>query len=387
MKSNCWNLKKPHHNHCMESILIENPDSMQRLVAALENETIIAVDTEFFRETTYYPHLGLIQISSDTITACIDPIAFDAGPGLKKLLLNKDIIKVFHSCSQDLEVLFHHYGFLPQPLHDTQIAESLLSTHEQIGYARLVEAELGISLDKTQTRTNWVKRPLSTAQIQYAGDDVSYLYTLYKKMCERLKQAGRYEWFIQDCERLTQTDGEALTFDVEMTTIWKRIKGSQKLSGMPLALVQNIAVWREQIAMQSDTTRRRVLPDERILQPALSPETISAAGITHKSRFTFSRQQLDELQKIIDETRNIPADQLPHTGFQLPSAEQKAKLKQLQQHLGKQAETLGISSSTLCSRKDLEKLLNGERKLPVLDGWRNRLIGETLLELIQSKTT
>ena len=136
----------------MQPELIESSSAMDELVTRLANEKIIAVDTEFFRETSYYPKLALLQIATDSIVSCIDPLAFDARDALRKILLNPAVIKVFHSCSQDMEVLFHYLGEIPSPVHDTQIACALLSDHTQIAYASLVENELGVQLDKSQTR-------------------------------------------------------------------------------------------------------------------------------------------------------------------------------------------------------------------------------------------
>jgi len=367
----------------MKSVLIEDTIAMDQLLAQLEKEPVLAVDTEFFRETTYYPHLGLVQIASDSIIACIDPIAFDAAPALKKLFTNPNIIKVFHSCSQDLEVIHHSYGVLPSPIHDTQIAEALLSEFEQIGYARLVEAELGVKLPKTQTRTNWVKRPLSDAQIQYAGDDVSYLYTLYHAMIERLSIAKRTDWFEQDCAELASQYENSNTPETELSNSWTRVKGSKKLSGVTLAIIQAIASWREQIAIDSDTTRRRVLADDIILQMAFEPpQTQTDMSSIKRNRFSFNNEQIETLFNAINAARSSDASQWPVNEFQLPSKEQKTQLKTLQQCLNDKADELGISASVLCSRKDLEKLLKDNRDLAVLNGWRKECIGDALLETL-----
>jgi len=368
----------------MKSLLIEDTVAMTQLLTQLEQEPVLAVDTEFFRETTYYPNLGLVQIASDSIIACIDPIAFDAAPALKKLFTNPDIIKVFHSCSQDLEVLYHSYGVLPSPIHDTQIAEALLSESEQIGYARLVEAELGVTLAKTQTRTNWLKRPLSDAQIQYAGDDVSYLYTLYHSMINRLDEAQRTDWFAQDCAALTLPYQQSNTTETNLSNAWTHVKGSKKLAGITLAIIQAIASWREQIAIDTDTTRRRVLADDIILQQAMEPpQTRADMSSLKRNRFSFNNKQIDTLFNRIKAAKNSDASQWPVSEFQLLSNEQKAQLKTLQQCLNNKARELGISPSVLCSRKDLEKLLKGERHLAVLNGWRKTCIGDTLLENLQ----
>ena len=358
---------------------------MADLLAQLENETALAVDTEFFRETTYYPHLGLIQIAGENIVACIDPLAFDAGEALRKIFCNRAITKIFHSCSQDMEVLFHHYGFVPCPVHDTQIAEALLSTHEQIGYARLVENELGVQLAKTQTRTNWVKRPLSRKQLDYAGDDVRYLYRLYKQLLDKLKTAGRYHWFEEDCSRLCaandNADQLAAQFSVEESTLWKRVKGSNKYSGVKLAIIQAVARWRENIAIETDTTRRRVLHDEAILQLAMQPpQTPGALDHLRNNRFALTTQQIEQLLACIQQAEQSTASQWPLNTRQRPTAEQKAQLSTLQNILTQRASELGISAGVLCARKNLEKLIAGQTDLPVMQGWRLDCVGKALQE-------
>ncbi len=377
----------------MKPALIDNQVAMEQLLASLENESVLAVDTEFFRETTYYPHLGLIQIASDKIIACIDPLAFDASIALKKIFLNPDVTKVFHSCSQDLEVLFHTFGYIPQPIHDTQIAEALLSHHDQIGYARLVEAELGIHLGKTQTRTNWVKRPLTHEQIQYAGDDVSYLFSLYRVMVNKLKTAGRYHWFKQDCEKLSPTElsGTALTtslqtqFSADMASLWKRVKASNKLNGLTLAIIQAIAYWREQLAIETDTTRRHVLSDEKIVQLAINPpQNQGELKLCTTGRFHLTVNQLDALLKTIHTAQKTDPSQWPMNNNRRLANEEKNSLKILQQILSDRADELGISSGALCSRKNLESIIRGNTNVPVLQGWRNECVGEQILQQLRT---
>lgn len=172
----------------MKPILIEDNQTLTQFCNKLINEPLLAIDTEFFRETTYYPHLGLIQIASPSDIICIDPLAFDARDELRRLFFNTDITKVLHSCSQDMEVLYQYFGELPAPIFDTQIAAAMLGYQDQIGYAKLVAEEYDVELDKSQTRTNWLKRPLSAKQIEYAGEDVLYLLPLYEKFSSALTE-------------------------------------------------------------------------------------------------------------------------------------------------------------------------------------------------------
>ena len=169
----------------MKPVLIQTPQALERLCENLRHESVIALDTEFAREHSYFPHLGLVQIASGDHIACIDPLAVDIGPALSPLLLDTSVLKIFHACMQDIEVIWHTLGVLPSPIHDTQLAAALMSVEHQTSYANLVEQELGTKLAKTETRTDWLRRPLSPAQIEYAADDVRYLIPLYRKQIEQ----------------------------------------------------------------------------------------------------------------------------------------------------------------------------------------------------------
>lgn len=386
--------------------LIESSSSMDELLSRLNNCGLIAVDTEFFRETTYFPQLALVQIATDSIVACIDPLAFDAIPYLKKLLIEQPLTKIFHSCSQDLEVLFYYLGESPTSIYDTQIANALLSDNHQIGYAALVENELNVQLDKSQTRTNWLQRPLTDKQIQYAGDDVIYLYQLHKKLEEKLYLSDRKTWFDEDSSRLTSSE---YSFQVDKSKLWKRVKGATKLNRSDLAIVQSIAVWREQLAQKKDKTRKRILSDDLILQLALTPpESNNSLDTVINQKYNsrnkgfnngdYDNQEKQQLLEAISMARTSPADSWPDNRFNTLDQQQKSLLKNLQQMITTKAEKLGISSAVLSSRKELEKLIlfyignNADKQqsteplqrpnLNITNGWRYQCIGQQLVETL-----
>jgi len=374
--------------------LIESSSKMENLLERLNDEKIIAVDTEFFRETTYYPQLALVQIATASIVACIDPLAFDAKPALKKLLLDDDITKIFHSCSQDLEVLFYYLGQIPRSIYDTQIANALLSEHHQIGYASLVENELGMLLDKSQTRTNWLHRPLTEKQIQYAGDDVFYLYQLHSLLDKKLHSAGRKTWFDEESSKLLNNENN---FMIASDKLWRRVKGATRLNKNKLAIVQSIAVWREQLAQQKDKTRRKILSDDIIIQLANDPpENISALNSYIYRNTSFNDKEKQQLFETIQTALICPENEWPDNRFTVLDNQQKTLLKNLQLCVNSQAEKLGISSAILCSRKELEKLIvlykqrdnqqdeSQPGKLNILQGWRFRCVGQHLIETIKN---
>jgi len=367
----------------MKPELIESSAQMDALLEQLHGATLIAVDTEFFRETTYYPQLALVQIATDSLVACVDPLAFDAKPALKKLLLDDRITKIFHSCSQDLEVLFYYLGEAPHAIYDTQIANALLTEHHQIGYAALVENELGTILDKSQTRTNWLQRPLTQKQIQYAGDDVLYLYQLQHVLDIKLQQAGRKTWLEEDSEKLISNEN---SFQVDTGNLWKRVKGATRLNRNKLAIAQAIAVWREQLAQQKDRTRRKILADDIVVDLAFTAaESVTTLEQCLGNKYHFSSQEKQQLLEAIKTGSQTPSELCPDNRFNALDNEQKSTLKSLQQLINNKAEELGISPAILSSRKELEQLILAHDQtavsvLSITQGWRMQCIGQQLLE-------
>ncbi len=376
----------------MTPTLIESSSVMDELVLQLSKEKVIAVDTEFFRETTYYPKLALIQIATDSIVACVDPLAFDAKPALKQILCNKEIIKIFHACSQDLEVLFYYLGEIPAPIYDTQIANALLTNHHQIGYAALVENELAVQLDKSQTRTNWLQRPLTDKQIQYAGDDVLYLYRLQHLLDKKLRDTERRSWFDEDSEQLS---AEGTCFQVDASKLWRRVKGATKLDRKKLATVQAIALWREELAQQNDLTRRRALPDDIVIQLALNPtEDIDTLAQIIPKHLNISVEKQQQLLAAMKTAQQSSENSWPDNRFTVLDGEQKLILKSLQQLIVSKADELDISSAILCSRKDLEQLIittakdttsPDQTKSLITRGWRLQCIGQDLLKTLKDQ--
>ena len=364
----------------MNPILIEDNQTFTEYCDKLINEPLLAVDTEFFRETTYYPHLGLIQIAGPNDIICVDPLAFDAHEQLRRLFFNPDIIKIFHSCSQDMEVLYLYFGELPAPIFDTQIAAAMLGFQDQIGYAKLVAQEYEVELDKSQTRTNWLKRPLSAKQIKYAGEDVLYLLPLYEKFNQALIEKNRDSWLQEDCVQLC---GNSQRFQPDMENCWQRVKGYFKLEGVQLAVCRSIAQWREQLAVEKDETRRRIMADDLLLKLAATQVDIKQISHVDRSIAKFNSDEQDALAQAIETGLQTPESEWPVINRGRPSAEEKTQLKHLQSLVHNKAEALNIHQSVLCSKKELEKLMQGSRQGKLFSGWRLDCIGQKLLAEIE----
>lgn len=362
----------------MKPILIESAAELDKHFDTLRSEKLLAVDTEFFRETTYFPQLGLIQLANSKIVACIDPLAFDAQEQVATILLDREITKVFHSCSQDMEVLQLYLGALPCPVLDTQIANSLLCEADQIGYAKLVESEFDVSLDKSQTRTNWLKRPLSAKQLDYAGDDVFYLHQLIAKLMNQLTALDRQNWLLEDCAALCESPEK---YQPNTRNCGSRVKGTHKLGAYELAIINAVANWRERLAIDKDKTRRRILPDDEVVNLALNkPKAIDQLRDCGQLRRHLNGSELQSLDEVLQQAYQIPQQDWPDPRNRKPEPKEKETLRSLQKLVNDKAESLGISASVLCSRKEMLRLIDGKQDIKALGGWRSEQIGRQLLD-------
>ena len=215
---------------------IDDNDSLERFCDALGKASCCAIDTEFVRESTYYPVLALIQIASDEMLGCIDPLAITDFTPLDGLLVRQSLLKVCHSSSQDLEILYQKFGKLPSPVFDTQLAAAVLGFNHQISYADLVQQVTGVTLEKKHTRANWTRRPLSQDELDYAMDDVRYLLPVYLHLNEQLESSHRRGWIERDLQAMGNTDN----YEVDESVLWKRLKGVQKLKGEKLQIASDL---------------------------------------------------------------------------------------------------------------------------------------------------
>jgi len=244
--------------------VITTTQELQTFVQKIKDAKWLAIDTEFLREKTYYAKLCLIQVEADGLRACIDPLSIDDMSSFAELMHNPSMIKVLHAAHQDLEILFQLTGDMPSPIFDTQTAASVLGIGDQMGYARLVEAMLGVALPKTQSRTDWSKRPLRDAQLEYAIDDVRYLAQLYPKMVEQLESQKRLQWLDKDFAKATNPK----TYAINANQRWKKVKGNQVLKRPQLAILRELAAWREERAEQANRPRKWILSDDILVDMA-----------------------------------------------------------------------------------------------------------------------
>jgi ribonuclease D len=347
-----------------------------RVVATLEKAPQLALDTEFLRERTYFPRLCLLQIAVEQETWLIDTIAIGDLAPLAPILVRGDVRKIVHAGRQDLEVLQLASGVAPTRVWDTQIASALLQPRPQVAYADLIDSMLGIKLDKGQTRTDWSRRPLSEAQRRYAVDDVRYLAPLAGELEQRLADRGRTEWALEDCAALAQLPTlEAATVDA-----WRRLSGIAQLAPRPRAIAKALALWRERTAIALDRPRSWVLADAAIYALAARGELDREILRQHASaHLALAAATVASLGECLAEAAQVPLVDTSPALEARPSPEDRRLQKSLGALVDRRAAALGIAPEVLATRGDLRSLVQGERDVAVLRGWRRREIGEELL--------
>lgn len=364
--------------------IIETAADLQQFVDKLTDSDWLALDTEFIRESTYYPELALLQISNGEHTACIDPIALslDELEPLRALIYREDITKVLHAASQDLEIFNHLYGRPPSPIFDTQMAGALLGMDEQAGYGSLVQQRLGIRLDKAHSRADWKRRPLSQKELDYAAADVIHLAALFPALIEELESRGRLGWLDEDFTQLS--DPGKYTPDPD--TAWKRLKGLGRLRPVQQHIGAALARWRENTAIAQNRPRGWILKDDVLLdlarmQPADKAGLSRLRGLHDK---TIHRNG-DDLLKIISENQVHQHALIEKSGAILDKS-QKPVVELLLAQLSQLAMEMQMAPGLITRRKDIEKMVSGERDLRLLQGWRLQAAGQALLDTLEGRS-
>ncbi|MCF7986883.1 MAG: ribonuclease D [Methylovulum sp.] len=362
---------------------INTPEKLSELIEKIKRVSWLALDTEFLREKTYYPKFCLLQIATPDWVACIDPIALPQLDGLFDAIYNPAIIKVFHSCRQDLEIFYQIMGKLPYPIFDTQVAAPLLGFQDNPGYAMLVSSLLNINLSKAHTRADWSKRPLTEAQIEYAADDVIYLCQIYQMVLKKLAELGRSDWLVSDFAELSNPE----LYQVNPEKAWHKIKGKNKLTGKQLSIIQTLAEWREKTAQQEDRPKSWLLRDELLFDIAkLQPETVTdlanVRGINERTLNRYGKQ----LCQLINVAKNRPPIPFHEHGRTAKKTQQQEAILDILTALVRvRAEENALNPNILASRKDLEELLMADDDSPLLHGWRYSMAGKELIGLLNGE--
>ncbi len=348
-------------------------------VAQWRRAPFVVLDTEFVRERTYYPRLCLVQVADGRTVWLVDALAVgDLSPLCS--LFEAPVPKVLHAARQDLEVFWWLLRRLPAPLFDTQVAAAYLGLGEQLGYAALVERRLGVVLPKGETRSDWARRPLSRRQLRYAAADVSHLAALYPGLREALSHAGRLAWVEEDCERLSDPG----LWVVEPHSAWSKVKGWRYLRGEALAVLAAVAAWRESVAQREDVPRRRVAADEWLLELARArPRDVSALARLPGARPEWIRRHGEAVVQAVAQGLALPRSSWPGRGEGRLSPEEMRRVAVLAEALGALAGRLGIAPGLLASRRELQRLVRGDREVALLSGWRGARVAEAVTAFLE----
>jgi ribonuclease D len=357
--------------------IISDSASFAQLCADLARCSAIGLDTEFMRERTYFAQLCLLQLSFDQQALCIDTLCLPDLSALSAIMSAHGICKVLHAARQDLEVLWPTAGPVAG-LFDTQVAAALIGLPAQVGYGDLVKQLLGISLHKAETRTDWSRRPLSSAQLAYALDDVRYLLPLRERLTERLRALGRLPWFEEEMAQLDASE----SFVVDPEQAWRRIKGIAELDPQRQALARSLAAWRERRAISSDRPRNWILPDAALRDIVLRvPRTAAELALIEELTEGIRNHSGGQILALIEAER-LPAQLPPLPRRRRPETAETETVRALTALTHRISRELGIAPEVLATRRDMQRLAAGGRDGGPLSGWRRAVLGERLLQML-----
>lgn len=363
--------------------LITTTPALAAAISELAKSEFVAIDTEFIRETTFWPELCLIQLATPDFSALVDPLAagMDLAPFFA-LMADEAIVKVFHAARQDVEIVYKLGGLIPAPMFDSQVAASVCGFGESISYDQLVSKMTGVHLDKSSRFTDWKRRPLADAQLTYALADVTHLAAIYPKLKDQIDAAGRMEWVADEMSTLTSVE----TYDLHPDDAWKRLKMRAR-KPIELATLQKIAAWREREARDRNVPRSRVLKDDTLFEIAQQhPADSEALGKLRSVPNGWERSQAAAgLLAAVNEALAIPKDDLPKLPRHTASPEGSAAAGELLRVLLKiVTEEHGVAPKVVASADELDQIAaHGDKAdVPVLHGWRREVFGEMALKLI-----
>lgn len=363
-------------------MLIAASSDLAEFIGRIRGSDVLAVDAEFMRERTYYPRLCLLQLATDEEAVAVDALsAADLGL-LAPVMLDPHVTKVFHAGTQDIEILHRVLGTPPAPVFDTQVAATLAGFGSQVSYQDLVSSVLGVRLDKGQRFTDWSARPLSEAQVGYALDDVRHLPRLYREMRARLERAGRLGWLAEEFERMA----DPATYEVDPGEQFKRVKRAASLKGQQLAVLREVAAWREREAQKRDVPKRWLAADETLVEiarraPRSQDELTGIRGMSDQVLRRHGRDILAAVERGLA----VPRHEWPL----LPAkarTDVKAEVVDLMAAVVRvRAREHGVAPALLASRDDLEAFAQGDAKSSLASGWRHAMVGADLEGLLRGE--
>lgn len=371
----------------VSGVFLRYIDTKEELADFIEHAShcsVLAIDTEFIREKSYYPQLCLLQMAADDQIVVIDPIAIEDISDIRVLLENREIVKLFHAGRQDIEILFRATSVTPAPVFDTQIAAALLGHSHQVGLGSLVSSFCGVSLKKGDSFTDWSRRPLAASQLAYAADDVAYLGEIYTIMKTMLEEKGRLSWLDEDFETLSDPG----SYIVDPYSRYKRLKRGNQLNRHQLSAARELAAWREIKAQERDIPRKWVLTDEQIVEACKrEPKNIDELFLIRGIREHLPTKDAREVVSLMQKGYSLPEQDWPkveQNNSNEPNVDQSIDLMLALARL--RAKENGIALQTLVSQSELASVARGHLSdVPVMQGWRRAIVGGELLDLLSGR--
>lgn len=352
-------------------VWIDNQHKLDAFVDGLSHPALLAVDTEFMRRNTFYPELALLQVADRDRTALLDPLAFEPGDAFRQLMANPDNTCIMHSASEDMEALSDLLPHGPGRLFDTQIAAALVGMGPGLSYQKLVHQVVGIELDKGETRSNWLQRPLTASQRSYAALDVVHLHAVHDQLQTRLVELQRESWLQQDCARLCRR-AERDQGDPQPQ---RKLSGAAGWPAEKQALLRRLLLWREHTARSDNTPRPWLFRDNQVLELiANPPDNLEQLRQAMRGQRAMRSRQckalFEEICRPLEESELHATQAVPAA----PDRNQRATLKSMKQAVTKVADELDIPSGLLCPRRLLQELLIEQHWPDELEGWRRPLL-------------
>lgn len=363
---------------------VDSDERLSLLCQQWRQEPALALDTEFIRTRTFFPHIGLLQIADSQGIYLIDPLAIEDKTDLRNMLEDDGIRKVIHSCSEDLEVFERFLGVVPKPLFDTQVAAAFAGFGSSISYANLVQVLIGDTIPKQETRSDWLQRPLSQSQLRYAALDVEHLLEIESLLIKKLHNTQHLSWLAHECQQIVDRFSQGNHFD----DYYLRIKSAWKLQPHQLAVLRALCAWREQEARAVDIPRNHLVKDSSLFDMArvLPKEAHSLFRLRDvQPRFVdrYGEKSIELISAALAAEEEYP-QALPRP----LSSDRMALFKALKEQVTQVAETLSIPPEYLARKKDIEALVHQKDhqviSLPLgLGDWREEIIGRPLIDRLK----
>lgn len=363
---------------------IDNQEGLAALAKEAMTSRYVAIDTEFLREKTYYPNLCLVQLCTEGGTYVVDPFVVDDLGVLAPVFENEAAVKLFHAGTQDIEILYREVGAMPRPIFDVQVAAALLGQSYQAGLASLLSSFLGVNIKKSDSFTDWTRRPLAASQLSYAAEDVIYLPRLYEVMTTRLEELGRLHWLDDEFADMTNPEN----YEVDPYARYRRLKRGNQLSRKQMAAAREVAAWREVQAQRRDIPRKWVLSDEQVVEAckreATSIDELFMVRGVKQGMSTRDAREVAQLMKkafASDESTwpkpDAPSQCEPNVDFPLDL---------MQALMRARSKETGIAMQTFGSHGDMALLARGHvEESALMKGWRRKIIGNDLVRLLEGR--